>query len=99
MRGLTGAWLLGEGIVIWRQVHGHRHLPVPGQLLAVTGLFAVLAGVGSAVPRAAGLVTAVAWGLDVAGVLSLWGQGLGGQVSTAAATGSGGKPSGQAQIA
>lgn len=91
MRGLAGAWLVGEALVIWRQVHGHGRLPVPGQLLAVTGLFAGLALVGDLAPRSAGLVTAVAWGLDVAGVLSLWGQGLGGQVSAAAATGTGGK--------
>ena len=90
MRGLTAAWLLGEGLVIWRQRHAAGGLPVPGKLLAVTGLFAGLALVAEVVPRSAGLVTAVAWGLDVAGVLNLWPQGLGGQVGTAASTGTAG---------
>ncbi len=87
MRGLAGAWVAGEALVIWRQVHRDHHMPVPGQLIAVTGLFAVFALTADIVPAAAGVITAVAWGLDVAGLLNLWPAGLGGQVTKAAASG------------
>lgn len=96
MGGLAGAWLAGEGIAIWRQVRSHHHLPVPGQLLAITGLFMGLALIGEAIPRSRTLVTALAWGLDVAGLLNLWPAGLGGQVQTAAAEGTGQGSAGQA---
>ena len=84
MRGLAGAWAVGEALVIWRQVHRDHRMPVPGQLIAVTGLFAAFAFAADAVPGAAGVISAVAWGLDVAGVLNLWPKGLGGQITTAA---------------
>jgi len=94
MKGaLAGAWLLGLGIVTWRQVKGGAHLPVPGALLAVTGLFAVLGVVVDVVPRSGTFVVVTAYGLDVAGVFNLWPQGLGGQVQQAAAAGTGGQPS------
>ena len=68
-------------------------MPVPGALLAVTGLFAVLGIVMDVVPRSGTFVVVTAYGLDVAGVLNLWPQGLGGQVQQAAAAGAGGQPS------
>lgn len=92
MRGaLAGAWLLGMGIVTWRQVKGGAHLPVPGALLAVTGMFAVLGVVSDVVPAAGTFVVITAYGLDLAGILNLWPQGLGGQVQQAAAAGTGGQ--------
>ena len=90
MKGaLAGAWLLGMGIVTWRQVKGGAHLPVPGALLAVTGLFAVLGVVSDVVPRAQPFIVVTAYGLDVAGIFNLWPTGLGGQVQAAAAAGTG----------
>lgn len=93
MKGaLAGAWLLGMGIVTWRQVKGGAHLPVPGALLAVTGLFAVLGVVSDVMPASRTFIVVTAYGLDVAGVFNLWPAGLGGQVQQAAATGTGQAP-------
>jgi len=84
---LAGAWLAGTGLVIWRQLRGGQHLPVPGALLAVTGLFAALGIVADVVPASRTFVVVTAWGIDVAGLFNLWPAGLGGQVQQAAATG------------
>lgn len=81
--GFVAAWLAGEGLLIWRQVHRDHRPPVPGQMAAVTGFFVGLALLVDVFPAAAGVVTLTAWGLDVAGLLNLWPQGLGGQVGTA----------------
>ena len=85
--GLAAAWLVAVGLVTYRQVKGNLHLPVPGSLLAVTGLFAGLGLVADIYPRSATFVTVTAVGLDVAGVLNLWPAGLGGQVGQAVASG------------
>ena len=87
MNGLAGAWLVGEGIVIWRRVHQDHKPPNPGALLAVTGLFALAGAAAGIFPRARTPITLVMWGLDVAGVLNLWPAGLGGQVQQAAVSG------------
>jgi hypothetical protein len=82
--GLVAAWLLGTGIVVWRDVHVQHRLPAPGQLLGIGALFLGLAAVAEYTP-AAGLATAVAWGLDVAALLNVLPEGLGGQISEAQA--------------
>lgn len=90
MKGaLAGAWLAAMGLVTWRQVRGRAHLPVPGALLAVTGLFAVLGIASDVWPVARPLIVTTAVGVDVAGLLNLWPAGLGGQVQQAAAAGAG----------
>jgi hypothetical protein len=86
--GLAGAWLLGEAIVIWRQVHASHRLPVPGALLGVTALFAGLALIADIAPASRTAVTLGAFGLDVAGLLNIWPQGFGGQVTQTAAAAS-----------
>lgn len=85
MGGLASAWLVGTGLVIWRQVHAEHHMPVPGTLLAVTGIFALMGATAEVFPQTKTLITVTAWGLDVAGVLNLWPHALGGQVQAAAA--------------
>jgi hypothetical protein len=87
---LAGAWLAGTGLVIWRQLRGGQHLPVPGALLAVTGLFAALGIVADVVPASRQFVVVTAWGIDIAGLFNLWPAGLGGEVQQAAAEGTGG---------
>jgi len=76
--GFTAAWLLGTGLVAWREVNSSGHLPVPAALVGVTGLFAALALIADISPSARPVVTLLAWGLDVAGVLNIpsgfWGQ-------------------------
>lgn len=81
MGGFAAAWIVGEGIVIWRNVHQYHKLPVPGQLLGVTLLFGALAIVADTVPAAAGVTTLLGWGLNVAGILNAWPKGLGGQAA------------------
>jgi hypothetical protein len=81
--GLAGAWLLGEAIVIWRQVHKSRRLPVPGQLLGITGLFAAVALVADASGSARPVVTLLAWGIDLAGLLEVLPAGLLGDIQAA----------------
>jgi len=83
MGGLASAWLLGEAIVIWRQVHQSHKLPVPGQLIGVTALFAVLGLVADSSPAARPVVTLLAWGIDLAGLINAWPAGLSGQVAQA----------------
>src|SRR5215469_4825600 len=62
----------------------------PGDLLAVTGLVAILGIAADVVPQARTFIVVTAWGIDAAGVLNLWPQGLGGQVQQAAGAGTGG---------
>ena len=98
MKGaLAGAWLASTGLVIWRQVRGNPHLPVPGTLLAVTGVFAILAVAGDVVPAAQPVITITAWGLVVAGVYNLWSAGLGSEVQETAASGTGSASAGAGQ--
>lgn len=84
--GFAAAWLLGTGIGVYRQVIQSHRMPVPGNLLALTGFFAALALIGDVVPNSRRVVTLVAWGLDIAGILQLLSSGpLSGQVATAQA--------------
>lgn len=85
MGGFAAAWLVGQGIVIWRNVQAHHRVPPAGQLLGVTLLFAALGVIADITPAAEPLAAAVGWGLDVAGILNLWPKGLGGQVQKAQA--------------
>lgn len=79
-RGLVGAWLVGEALYVWRVAHRYHRPPVPGDLLGITALFAVL-GLVSEYQPAAGLVAMVGWGLDVAAFMRLFPAGLGEQIS------------------
>lgn len=64
MGGIILAWLAGEGIITYRAVKNHQP-PVPGDLLAATGLFALLALVAEYQP-ARGVATLFAFGIDIA---------------------------------
>jgi hypothetical protein len=69
MEGLIAAWLAGEGIVTWRAFK-HGNPPVPGQLLAVSGFFVLLAVLALHRP-ARGVATAIAVGVDIAALLQV----------------------------
>ena len=69
MGGFGAAAIVGIGLTAWREVHRDHLPPVPGALLGVAGLFMALALVADASPAARPLVTMIAWGLDIAGVL------------------------------
>lgn len=83
MGGLAGAWLAGVSIVAWREVHQSGHMPVPGALLGVTGLFAGLALIAEIWAPSRPAVTLLGWGLDVAGFLNVLPAGLFGQIQAA----------------
>jgi hypothetical protein len=86
MGSLTAAWLLGTGIVAYRQVSVSHKPPVPGALLGITALFLGFALISDAAPGARRTVALVAWGLDIAGLLNVWPKGLSGELSGANAS-------------
>ena len=65
MGGLILAWAIGEGIIVWRAAYKEHKPPVPGQMLAATALFALLAVAAEYEPARAA-ATAMAFGLDLA---------------------------------
>ena len=79
MRTVILAWAAGMGIIVYRAAGKEHQPPVPGQLLAATGLFALLAAVSEYAPAApaAGLF---AIGVDIAVLM----QVLPGSAGTAA---------------
>ena len=85
MGGFVAAWLTGEAIYAWRSVHQSGKPPVPGAMAGITLLFAGLAVVAELDPRARFPVTALAWGLNLAGIMNVLPKGLGGQVTAAQA--------------
>lgn len=87
MRGLIMAWLIGESIIVYRSVTRNHAPPVPGTLIAPTGLFLLLAIIAEYEP-ARFAATALAFGVDIAALLNLW--GLGGQAATPTGAGAGG---------
>lgn len=66
---LVMAWLVGEGIVTWRNVK-HGAPPTPGQLAAVSGFFVLLAVLAQYQP-AKGVAAAIAVGVDIAAFLQV----------------------------
>lgn len=65
MSGIILAWLAGQGIIVYRSIKKDHAPPVPGQMLAATGLFALLALLAEYQP-ARTAATALAFGVDVA---------------------------------
>jgi hypothetical protein len=66
--GITLAWLIGEGIICWREVSRHHRPPVPGVLLASSGFFALCALLAEYQPARAA-ATLLAFGIDIAAYL------------------------------
>lgn len=67
--GMVAAWLAGMGIITWRSVACEKHPPIPGQMLAASGMFALLSLLAEYQPAAAA-ATALAFGLDVAALVN-----------------------------
>ena len=78
MRGIAVAWLVGIGILTWREVAHFRQPPPPGRLAAASGVFAGLALLAEHQPAAAAAALA-AWGFDLAVLLQVLPQGIAGQ--------------------
>ena len=82
MGGIALAWAVGEGILVYRSIKVNHGPPVPGALLASSGLFVLLAILAQA-QQARFLATALAWGFDIAAFANLFpavtsGTGAGG---------------------
>lgn len=91
MRGIILAWLIGEGIIVYRSVGREHAPPAPGALLATSGLFILLAILAEYDP-ARFLATAMAFGVDIAAFLNLGGVGGGTPAKAPAPSGAGGGP-------
>lgn len=76
------AWLVGEGIIIYRSVHVQKVFPGPGQLLFSSGIFVILALIAEA-PQAKTVATTLAWGFDIAAYMRLFDPaGAGGKMGS-----------------
>jgi len=69
VKSLIVAWLVGEGLMTYKDVQRHQRPPLPAEVLATSGLFVVLGILGESAPK---LATTLAWGFDTAAFLSLW---------------------------
>lgn len=68
------AWLVGEGIIIYRSVKNRHVPPGPGQLLFASGVFVLLAMLAES-KSARPLAVTLAWGFDIAAFMNLHGVG------------------------
>lgn len=65
------AWLVGEGIIVYRSVKKQSAPPGPGQLLLTSGVFVML-GILAESQRARPLAVTLAWGFDLAALMNLF---------------------------
>lgn len=70
MGPFMAAWLVGEGIISVRAVRQTHLPPVPGALLASSGLFALLALLAEA-EAARPLAITLAWSFDLVALMNL----------------------------
>lgn len=75
MGAFVAAWLVGEGIIIYRSVKKQHIPPGPGQLLLSSGVF-VLLGLLAESPKARPLAVTLAWGFDIAAFFNLFKVGV-----------------------
>lgn len=69
------AWLVGEGIIIYRSVKVQKAPPGPGQLLIASAIFAML-GLLAESQAARPLALTLAWGFDAAAFLNFYRAGI-----------------------
>jgi hypothetical protein len=65
------AWLIGEGIMVYRSVKRDKAPPGPGQLLIASGIFILLA-IAAQNEKARPIATTIAYGFDIAAFLGLY---------------------------
>lgn len=82
MPGIVLAWLAGESLIIYRSYKNDHRPPLPGQLLASSGVFAVLGFIGSSSSNLTFLAGAMAWGFDIAAFMNVAPAMLTGSSST-----------------
>lgn len=71
MGPFLAAWIVGEGIIIYRSVKVQKAPPGPGQLMFTSGLFVLLALLAES-ERGRPVATALAWGYDIAAYMNLF---------------------------
>lgn len=69
MKSIILAWLVGEGLMTYKDVKKNKRPPLPAELLATSGLFVMLALLAEPAPK---LASTLAWGFDTAAFLTLW---------------------------
>lgn len=79
MKNIILAWLVGTGIMTYKDVKKNHRPPLPAELLAESGLFVMLGILGEKAPALAGTL---AWGFDAAAFLSLWDNPVSGAVKS-----------------
>jgi hypothetical protein len=67
----TMAWLIGEGIIVYRSVTKNHAPPMPGALIASSGIFALLALLAES-DTARPVAVALAFGFDIAAFMNLY---------------------------
>lgn len=72
LRLLLTEWLIAEGIIFYRDFTREQHVPMPGQLLAASGVFVLLALLAEAGPGAAQLASTLGGGFVLAAGLNLF---------------------------
>lgn len=82
---LLMAWVVGEGIIIYRSVEQKKRPPLPADLIASSGLFVLLALLGDSQPKFA---ATLAWGFVGAAALNLAPTITGGTTSSTSGSGS-----------
>lgn len=70
MGPFLAAWLVGEGIIIYRSVKTQKAPPGPGQLLLSSGVFVML-GILAEAQQARPLAIALAWGFDIGAFMNI----------------------------
>ena len=78
-------WLTATGIVVWRQVKVNKSPPTPGQLIATSGLFVMLAILADTGDEQAKVAALFGGGVVLAAFMNLFGAG--GPKAATAATG------------
>lgn len=70
MGPLVMAWLVGEGIIVYRSAKVYKTPPGPGKLIISSGVFVLLALVAES-EQARLPATIFAWGIDIAAFMNL----------------------------
>ena len=86
-------WLAAIGIIVYRSVKQTHAPPMPGSLLATSGLFVMLAVMADTGPNAERAAVLFGAGIDIAAFMNLFqqfGPPAAGQGGSAAGEGSGG---------
>lgn len=79
MKSIILAWLVGEGLMTYKDVKKNKRPPLPAELLATSGLFVLLALLAEPAPK---LAATLAWGFDAAAFLTLWDNPAGAAITS-----------------